>query len=293
MVINSILGALSGLDFYEYHRMLLDSNFFTVIFPFLLVYAVISTALTYTKFMKNKKTGKPYKAVITVISLVVAFYGVSFEISPGHSLSSLLMVMFPNVSAMTLGFLMMYIIGAIFGFDFMNGLFRKDISAYILFAFGAIGLMSVIYYVGISMGFWNLNPFDTFSMWNFILAGALIIAGVVFLFIGMAPVGSLFLFVVGVYIYNGGAGSILDYFIDPFVFIASIFIFLIGFVNPDKDKKELLAKSILERESDPKFKDYKKFKSRIDDISDQTYQDNKKKWNSQFPNEKDSWSKYK
>ncbi len=237
------------LDFYELHEIFLNSNYYEILFPFLLSYAVLFSVLPRMKVFQNKHSGEPYKAVVVLVSLIVSFFAVSFDISPGHTLGSLLMVMFPNISALTIGILVLYIVAALFGKNFFQGMFSREHGAYLYLAVGVIGLGSVIFYVGIALGFWDMNPLDPESHWNTVLAVAFLIMGVVFLIIDLIPFGLIFLMVFGAFVFNsGGTGSILEYFIDPVIFIIIIFIFLFSWVNSDKNKKDKLEESIRRKE---------------------------------------------
>lgn len=284
--------ALSQLNFYEYHQILLDNNYYSILFPFLLAYALFFTAFGKIKLFQHKKTGKPITSIVSIISLIVSWYGVNFQTSSGHSVGELLMIMFPNISTLTILVLSFYIVGAILGYDVFSGLFRKDHSSYLFMAIGVIGLGAVIFYTGIVMGFWNYDAFNLESYWSFILAIAFLIMGVVFIFIDMVPIGALLLVIFGVFVYNSGQGNILSYFIDPVVFISFIFIILFGWVNSGNDKKLILARNINDREKSKLFKaNLKEGESKINDIADESYHKNIKEWNKLFPDE--DWKNFK
>jgi len=155
------------------------------------------------------------------------------------------MVMFPNISAITIGILTLYLVAAILGRDFFKGLFNKEHGGYMYIAAGVIGLGSVIFYVGISMGFWDMNPLDSKSQWNVILAVAFLILGILFLVIDMVPFGILLLLVFSAYVYGGNNGdSILQYFIDPVIFIVLLIVTLMSWINTDSNRKDILLEGI-------------------------------------------------
>ncbi len=267
-MVSSISDVISGFDFNELHQIFLDGSYYDLLFPFLLFYALLFTVLGKVSIFQKKDTGEPNKGIIVLISIVVSFFGVSFETGSGMSVGDLIMVMFPDISALTIGILMLYLVGSLLGKNFFNGVFRKDHSAYLYMAIGVIGLGTVIYYVGIALFDWNLDPLDFESKWNVILAIALLIMGIVFLFVDLVSIGILFLFVFFAYVYNYGDGNVLQYFIDPVVFIIVIFISLFAWVNGDsRTEKQKLQKKIDDAKLN--LKDYGDKKSVIRDIMEQ------------------------
>lgn len=300
-MVNNIRDIFTGLNFNEYHRILLESSYYQILFPFLLIFAVLYSALSSKKVMifRNKKTGEPYSAIVFIISLIVSFYGVSFETSPGQSVGSLMMVMFPNISALTMGILVLYIVGGMLGKNFFKGVFSKKWDAIMYMIVGGIGLGAIIFYLGISMGFWDFNPLDTASYWNVIIGMFLLILGIVFLFVDYIPFGVLLLSIFAAFVYNYGQGSILDYFIDPVVFIVFIIIVMLMWMNTDKEAKyyvkrdlndELRQKEQYEKVYGRKPKDYE---SRIHDIVDEQYKSNLEEWNKKYPGEEWKIPNYK
>lgn len=282
----SIRDLIVELDFNEFHEILLNNSYYDALFPFLLIYALLSAALPYAKIFRSKKTGKPYKPTIVIISLVVAFFGSSFEISEGETLGSLMMMLFPNISAITIGILTLYLVGSMLNKNFFKNLFRKDVSSYAIFAVGVIGLGAIIYYLGIAFGMWDLDPFDQMSYWNIILAVAFLIMGVVFLFIDLIPLGLVFLLVFGVYVYNfDNSQTILELFIDPVIFIVIIFTALFSWMGSGKakseeDEREALAGKLISQKAG--ILDYGEQDSRIKDIIDVNYDKNRKKWKKRY-----------
>lgn len=286
------------LDFNEYHQILLDNSYYDVLFPFLLVFAVLYTVLSLerVKLFRSKKTNEPYKSVIFIVSFILSYFGVSFEISDGYNLGSLFMMMFPNISALTMGILALYVVGSILGKDFFRGLFDKDHGAYAHFAIGVIGLGAIVFYLGIVFGLWDYNYLDPQSYWNIVIAVALLIMGVVFMIIGLFVPGAIMLLVLGTFIYNYGDGNILEYFIDPVIFIAIIVIGFVSWLGKDKNPKERLRSSLIDSErSIQKYIDeYRKehgreprtYDSKIYDIMEKSYRNNVHKWNKKYPGEK-------
>lgn len=291
---NSIGDLIGSINFFDIHKVFLDNAYYDIFFPFLLVFAITFTILQKVSIFKNKKD-KPIKPVIMIVSLITTFFGVSFEISPGQTVGTLLMVMIPNISTITMGVLTLYIVGAILGQDFFRGLLEKDTSAYLYFAVGAIGLGAVVFYVGISMGFWNYNALDPNSYWNVVLAVAIFILTIVFLIIGMLVPALILGLVFAAFIYNSGEGNILELFIDPVIFVFVIFLFFISWMNSSDtklSKKEKLAKELKESEesiqkyiknnNDKKPNDYE---SRVFDIMDANFKKKLKNWEKNYGNE--------
>lgn len=285
MVVNAFTERIANLDFHELMRVFYDNSYYEIVFPFLLLYALFFTVLGYVKVFKNKH-GDPRTSVIVIISLILSFYGVSLEISSGYSVGKLMMMMFPNISTLTILVLGMYLVGSMLGFDFFGGLFRRDHSAYLYMLVGVIGLGSVVYYVGIAMGFWDPNPLGPQSQWNMILAIGFLIMGIVFLFLdGLRAYGTILLGIFGIFVYNYGTDiSILEYFVDPVIFIVMVVITLFSWMNVDeKGKRGTLEESISTGQKSvneylsnyPKAKDTK-YKNRIFDIMSQNLESNQK-----------------
>ena len=278
-----IVDYIRDADFYTFLQALFDSKFYDLVFPFLLIYAVISTVLYKVKIFQNKD-GKPVKGVVIVISLIISFFGVSFETSPGYTVGNYLMMLFPNISALTVMILGLYVVGSILGKDFFKGIFRKDHSAYMYFTVAVIGLGSVIYYLGIVMGFWDQYPITQESYWNMIIGIGFLIMGIVFLFIDLVPIGVVFLTIFGVFVYNyGDEGSILEYFVDPVVLIALIFIVVLAWMNSDGEEKLKIEKNIKEgKKTRDRIKNQlgfepKDYENKIYDIVTQSLKNNEEK----------------
>ena len=266
---------ITELDFNEYHKLFLDNNYYSILFPFLLVFAFIYTALSFVKIFQNKD-GVPNKPVIFVISLVFSLMGIWFETKRGFVIGDLLMIMFPNISAITIGILTLYIVGALFGHNIFKGFYRKDFSAYLYFAVGAVGLGAVVFYLGIAMGIWDLDPLNATSYWNVVIGTGIFILGIVLLFTGEIPFGTLLLVVLGTYVANYGDESIIGYFVDPLVFIFVLVILLLSWMTGNRDRKIELNRRKEKRDKliEEYKKDYggelpKEYESRIYDIVDE------------------------
>ena len=289
-MVGTITDFLSSINFFELQVSLLQGSFYDLVFPFLLVFALMYTFLGKIKLFQSKNTGEPIKSIIFIISLIVSFYGITFETSPGYSVGKLMMMLFPNISAITIGILTLYIVGSILGKNFFAGVFSKKYSSFVYMTAGGIGLGAVLYYVGIAMGFWQFNSIDQNSYWNFIIALFLLILGITFLITGLFGIGVLCLFIFISYVLNYGNGNILEYFVDPVVFIIIIIIVLLSWLNSDDKSK--LSKDL--REQEKTISEYEKeynrklkpYESRLHDILDETYENNKKIWKKKYGNEK-------
>ena len=288
-MVNTISDIFYELDFVQYHRVFLDNSYYEILFPFLLSFAILYTILGKVSLFQNKKTRQPMKPIVFVVSLVVSWFGVGFETSSGYNVGKLLMMMFPNISALTMGILCLYIVGAILGKNFFKEIFSRSHGAYIYFAIGAIGLGAVVYYWGIVMGLWNFDPLDAQSYWNVVIAVGLLVLGITLIVIGFLGYGIVLLFVFGAYVYSYGEGNILEYFIDPFVFIAIIVILLLTWLGSDRNEKDKLKAELNDtyfslQTSEKQFgKD--PYKSRIYDIQRDNFDKNVEKWKSKYGDE--------
>ena len=67
------------LNFNEYHRILLENSYYDILFPFLLVFAVLYSVLLSKKIkLFHNKKGEPYSAIVFVISGIVSFSSIFF-----------------------------------------------------------------------------------------------------------------------------------------------------------------------------------------------------------------------
>ena len=284
---------LGDFKFFSIIETLKNSQFFEYVFPFLLVYAILVTILPRVNIFQNKQ-GDPFKPAIIIVSLVVSLFGVSFKLPSGYSVGDLMIMMFPNISTLTIGVLALYIVGAILGVDVFKGLFSKSGSAYLYFIIGAIGLGSVVFYTGIVLGFWSYDVYDKLALWNVTLAIGLGILGIVLLLAGNFVLGILLLFVVGTFIAGNQSQSILYSFVDPVIFVVVLvgILLMITTSSTSNEKKRKLAQDLRDAEKtiDKYTKDYgrkpKDFESRIFDIVDENYTKKKREWEKIYGDEK-------
>lgn len=287
MAIESVSDFIESFDFIEIHKIFFDNSYYQILFPFLLIYAVLTAVLPYIRIFRNKTTGEPLKPIIILISLIISLFGVTFETSAGYTVGDFMVMLFPNISALTMGILMLLFVGSMLNKNFFKDLFAKDASAYMYFAVGAIGLGAVIFYLGIVMGLWDYNYLDPQAYWNVVLAIGFLIMGVVFLIIGFYGVGMIFLLVVGAFIYNYGEGNILEQFIDPVIFVIFLVIIMLSWLGTNSENKykmmtdmRIRARNL--RDNYPEEGE----KGRIGDIVDVTQKRSLKKWKEKYGDEK-------
>ncbi len=280
----------SEVNFYDFHKVLLDERYFELIFPFLLLYAIFFTVLSTVKIFKNK-AGKANKGVVVILSLIITFFSVNFELSSGYPIGRMISELFPQISAIGIGILGLYVVAGIMGKDFFFGMFSGKTSSFAVLILGVFGLGTVMFYLGIAMGFFDYDVLDSSAQWNFIVLIGTLITGAVLLVVGRSPgsqgvlpFGILLIFVDIVYIYNGAEGNILEYYIDPIVFIVVLITFIYSWTMSKEDQKKLLVTKIKESERsieefeagmNPKYKDT--YHNRIYDISKQSLDKNRKK----------------
>ena len=287
----SISDFFSDINLFDFVETLVDGQFFDVVFPFLLVYAILFTVLQRVKIFQNKR-GEPFKPVTIIVSLIVTLFGVSFTLPSGYSVGMYMALLFPNISTLTITVLALYVVGAILGVDVFKGMFNKSGSAYLFFIILAIGLGAVMFYTGIVLGFWDYDPYDMTALWNVTLSFGLGILGIVFLIAGSFALGGILLFVVFTFVLGSQERSILYSFLDPVVFILILFAILLFSAMGPNDKKRKLAKEL--KEAEKTREDYvkaysgmpKDYDSRVFDILDETYKKDKKEWEKKYGDEK-------
>ncbi len=278
----------------DFLENLLSGQFYDYLFPFLLIYAMFYTVLSSEKISLFRGNGILNKAAVFTISITVSLFSIYFQLPSGYTIGKLLMILFPNISTITIVVLTLYIIGAMMGKNFFKGAFDKRKSAFGVLTIGGLSLGLVIFYVGIAFGMWNYMPFDEVGIANVVLAVIFIILAIVFFLIHMAGHAFILLIVTIKFIADGGDDFILNYFIDPAMFILILITFLLTWMNSEGEEKKLLKRDLLEQKES--LDGYKKinngkllddYKSRKQDISESGFQSNQEKWNKKYPGE--SW----
>jgi len=168
----SLTDRLGDIEFSDFIDALYDGGWFEYVFPFLLVYAVVLTILNKVEIFDNRK------GVRVIIALVLALFSIAFPITGNfdsctvgkfsndcETLGSMMMVLFPGVTAFSMGILALYIVVAMLGLDltefFGKGAKENDYIKYIL---GGIGLFVVIYYYARGFGW---GGFENSDNWLF------------------------------------------------------------------------------------------------------------------------------
>lgn len=279
----SVIDSLSQGSIVELLRVLIDAQYFEVLFPFLLLFALYFHVLQ--KILGRKGPRLFAKSTSFIIALVVSFYSVAFKFPSGYSVADLMMFVFPNISSISVAILAVYVVGSILGKDFFKGMFRKDFNTYSIYFFAALAVGSVIYYGGIVIGFWNFEPYDSSALFSVILSISFLILSVVFLIIGWFVLGSILLYTAVSFFYNQGSVSITSLLFDPYLFILFIFIGLMSWlfksdedvekkINRDMRKQEKTMRNVEKNYSNNTPKDGDDL---IYDAVSQGYEGNKKK----------------
>jgi hypothetical protein len=153
---------LANIDFADFISALFDGGWFEYVFPFMLVYAIVLTILNNVPMFEEKK------AVRVIISLVMSLFAIAFPINGDfascgvndtiyhsygcESLGSLMMALFPGVTAFAVGILALYIVAAMLGVDLMDFFKDKDKNNYLKWVLGGLGALVVIYYYARGFG---------------------------------------------------------------------------------------------------------------------------------------------
>lgn len=161
----ALTDSLGDVNFLDFIDALFQGGWFDFVFPFLLIYAVVFTILEKVEIFKDKKS------VRIVISLVFGLFAIAFPITGDLScnlpsagigyggyydngcqtLGSLMITMFPGVSAFAIGILCLYIVIAMLGVD-INDFLDGESKKYVTWILGALGLFVVIYYYALGFG---------------------------------------------------------------------------------------------------------------------------------------------
>lgn len=172
----ALTNKLSEVDFVGFITALYSGGWYDFVFPFMLVYAIVFTILQKVKIIDKK-------SVKVVIALVFALFAVAFPINGNldcgvnstsgggynadcPTMGSLLMSLFPGVTAFAFGVLALYIVIAMLGVDlteFLGG----DFNNYVKYIIGGIGAFVVIYYYAVAFGWNGFDSGGTFDwLWG-------------------------------------------------------------------------------------------------------------------------------
>lgn len=160
----TISDMLTSMDFANFIYTLQQGGWFDFVFPFMLVYAVVFTILNNVELFKDKKPVK------VIIALVFALFAIAFPITDntscgfvgnnyqtgvvsGCTLGSLMMTLFPGVTAFSFGVLALYIVIAMLGVDLTEFFGKGDNkNNYLKWILGFLGLIVVLYYYALGFG---------------------------------------------------------------------------------------------------------------------------------------------
>ena len=139
---------------------LIDGGWYDFLFPFLLVYAIVFTILNKADIFSGNK------AVRVLIAAIFGLFAVAFPISDeGYTLGEFMMVLFPGVTAFTIGVLALYIVTAMLGVDLMDILGNKNSDNQLMkYILGGLGVIVVVYYYAKGFGWLGLD--DDFWLWR-------------------------------------------------------------------------------------------------------------------------------
>lgn len=170
-----------GIYFQDIINSLINGGWYQFLFPFLLVYAIVLTILNKVEIFKDNK------ATRVIIAFVFGLFSIAFPIaSDGRTLGEFLMILFPGVTAFTLGILALYIVAAMLGVDLIKLLGSDDKNQQIMkYILGGLGLIVVAYYYAKGFGWMGINN-SNFWLWTLLsdpLLWIIIIFGLVFFWI--------------------------------------------------------------------------------------------------------------
>ena len=181
---SSISNFFADVRFDELLRALWDGGWYSIIFPFLLIYAIVFTILNNVDI--KALDSKPTKVII---ALVFGLFAVAFPITGdggfcvgsycGNTLGDLMMALFPGVSAFAVGILALYIVAAMLGMDLMKFFGNNENNNNIIkYALGGLGVFVVVYYYargfgweGFGSGTWIANFFTDPLLYIILLFG--------------------------------------------------------------------------------------------------------------------------
>ncbi|MCA9486580.1 hypothetical protein H6501_00520 [Candidatus Woesearchaeota archaeon] len=182
-----------NLDFPGFINTLYNEGWYNLVFPFLLTYAVVFTILNQASIFDKRKPVK------VIIALVFAFFAIAFPINGDYdscgvqtsagiassdcpTLGSLMMGLFPGVSAIAIGILALYIIAGMMGIDLMDflGSGSRDRATF-RWVLGGICTLVVLYFFARGFG-WGGFASDNSGFGEFITDPVLYIAILFLLF---------------------------------------------------------------------------------------------------------------
>lgn len=182
----------SDIRFEDVIFTLVDGGWYHYLFPFLLIYAIVFTILNKAEIFKKNK------ATRIIVALVFALFSVAFPITdnncyasgyggitPGCTLGDFMIVLFPGVTAFTIGILALYIVAAMMGVDLLSILGKDEKNQKLIkYVLGGLGTLVVVYYYAKGFGWAGLD--GDFWLWDLLsdpFLYMIILFGAVFLWI--------------------------------------------------------------------------------------------------------------
>lgn len=171
----------NSVNFNDIINPLIYGGWYQYLFPFLLVYAVVLTILNRVEVLKDNK------ATRVIVAFVFGLFSIAFPISnDGRTLGEFLMVLFPGVTAFTMGVLALYIVAAMLGVDLIKLLGESDEQKKTMrLILGGLGILVVAYYYAKGFGWYGLDN-SNFWLWQLLsdpLLWIIIVFGVIFYWI--------------------------------------------------------------------------------------------------------------
>lgn len=257
---------LKDIKFQNIIDLFLETKMYDYLFPFLLFYAILYTVLQKVKIFQ--KDGAPMKSVIVIISFIISLIGVIFPINDkDQTVSDFLMVFFPHISTITILMLSLFLIATLMNKNFLDFFSEHRTNSYSHMALLIIAFGTMLFYMGIFVGFWDYDIMDVNSQWSFILAVASLIISIVLIAVESYVFGFILLISLFSFIYQGGDGNFLKHLFDPVILICAIFLGLFSWLNKnDEDEIKRLEREIAKSEKTLK-EDFKK-QFELDDYYD-------------------------
>lgn len=130
---------IGNVDIVSLIEVLITGGWVQVVFPFLLIYAIVFTSLNNIDLFNKKKS------IVVLVSLIISFFGIAFPIgnscetpfasnildgswssyANGCTLADYMAILFPGVTLLGVIILCIIILAGLVGFD-LEKLFKKD-----------------------------------------------------------------------------------------------------------------------------------------------------------------------
>ena len=210
---SELLTQLGKIDVKGFFDFLINNGWIQILFPFLLIYAIVFSVSQSVGFMRDRK------GVRVLVSVIISFFAVTFPVgdgstcesplqsstatfanpmfnSSGCTLGDYMSLLFPGVTILSMMILAIYIIAQLFGIDLAK-IFSDDdgdkTNKIIPFILIGIGAIMIGYFTLQSLGLIdNITPdsANSNSFWAILsdpLLWTLIVFGVIFYFVGGDP----------------------------------------------------------------------------------------------------------